>query len=146
MIFTGLIVFIVLVGGYYYILWENSKEPEFFRRLVSESTKRTFIENGFWRTIKHFFYFPFNQVYHLLPWSLFFIFLFKKSFYSHLREKKYPGYLALIFVVNIPVYWTSVGTYPRYLFMLYPIILILLVHYYSDCRCNSCRHPALHPN
>jgi hypothetical protein len=102
--------------------------------LVTESTKRTLIDNGFWSTIKQLFYFPFDQAYQLLPWSLFFIFLFRKSFYSKLREKKYLGYLALVFVVNIPIYWTSVGTHPRYLFMLYPIILILLVNYYSDLK------------
>jgi len=130
----GLIVFVILVGGYYYLLWENNREPEFFKRLVSESTKRTFVENGVWRTIKHIFYFPFKQVYHLLPWSLLSIFLFRKSFYSNLRERKYTEYLALIFLVNIPVYWTSVGTHPRYMFMLYPIIFILLVNYYFDLK------------
>jgi 4-amino-4-deoxy-L-arabinose transferase-like glycosyltransferase len=131
---AGLMVFILLVGGYYYLLWDNSRDPEFFTRLVTESTKRTFIDNGFWRTIKHLLYFPLDQAYQLLPWSLFFIFLFRKSFYSNLREKKYLGYLALIFVVNIPIYWTSAGTHPRYLFMLYPIILILLVNYYSELK------------
>ncbi|MDF1576159.1 MAG: glycosyltransferase family 39 protein [Bacteroidales bacterium] len=127
---AGLMIFVILVGGYYFLLWENSQEPEFFRRLVSESTKRTIVNHGIWSTIKHLFFFPFDQVYHLLPWSLLFIFLFRKSFYGHLRENKYAGYLALVFLVNIPVYWASVGTHPRYLFMLYPILLILLVHYY----------------
>jgi 4-amino-4-deoxy-L-arabinose transferase-like glycosyltransferase len=131
---AGLMVFIILVGGYYFLLWENTREPEFLKRLVSESTKRTFVENGIWNTIKHLFIFPFDQVYHLLPWSVLFLFLFKKSFYSMLREKKYPGYLALVFIVNIPVYWTSVGTHPRYLFMLYPVLLILLLNYYSELK------------
>ena len=129
---VGLLVFITLVGGYYYLLWENSKDPEFFRRLVSESTKRTLIEHGFWTTVKHIFYYPFDQALHLLPWSIFFLFLFRKSFYSKLGEKKYLGYLALVFIVNITVYWTSVGTHPRYVFMLYPILLILLLNYYSE--------------
>jgi len=131
---SGLLIFIILVGGYYFLLWENTLEPEFFRRLVSESTKRTFVENGVWKTIQHLFFFPLDQVYHLLPWSLLFIFLFSKSFYSKLRAQQYPGYLALVFVVNIPVYWTSVGTNPRYLFMLYPVLLILLVNYYSELK------------
>ena len=129
---VGLLVFVILVGGYYYILWENSRDPEFFTRLVSESTKRTLIEHGIWTTVKQILYFPFDQAIHLLPWSLFFLFLLRKSFYSKLREKKYLGYLALVFIVNIPVYWTSVGTHPRYVFMLYPILLILLLNYYSE--------------
>lgn len=128
---AGLMLFVILVGGYYFLLWENTREPEFFLRLVSESTKRTLVDHSIWKTIKHLFYFPFDQVYHLLPWSLLFIFLFRRSFYSHLRANKYTGYLVLVFLVNIPIYWSSVGTNPRYLFMLYPILLILLVHYYA---------------
>ena len=128
--FAGLAILILLVGGYYYLLWEDSREPEFFSKLVTQSTQRTFIRHGFWKTILHLFSFPFEQVYHLLPWSLLFIFLFTKSFYSRLRENKYQGYLALVFAVNIPVYWTSYGTHPRYLFMLYPILFILLSDYY----------------
>jgi len=134
---AGLLVFIVLVGGYYFLLWENNRDPEFFRSLVTESTKRTFIEHGFWSTIKHLFTFPFEQVYHLLPWSVLMIFLFRKSFYSHLREKEYTGYLALVFAVNFPVYWISVETYPRYLFMLYPVLFILLVNFYSVLNRND---------
>ncbi len=130
----GLLVFIILVGGYYFLLWENTMEPEFFRRLVSESTKRTFVENGVWKTIQHIFFFPLDQVYQLLPWSLLFIFLFRKSFYTKLREHQYLGYLALVFMVNIPIYWTSVGTHPRYLFMLYPVLMILLAKYYSELK------------
>lgn len=129
---AGLAVFVILVGGYYFLLWENNREPEFFTRLVTQSTQRTFIEHGFWRTIQHLLLFPFEQVYHLLPWSILFIFLFRGSFYRRLKEKKYQGYLALVFAVNIPIYWTSFGTHPRYLFMLYPILFILLTDYYAE--------------
>jgi len=131
---AGMLVFIFLVGGYYLLLWKNTEEPEFFRNLVTESTKRTLLDNGFWTTIKHLLIFPFSQVYHLLPWSILFIFLIKKSFYDKLRANKYAGYLALVFVVNILAYWTSAGTHPRYLFMLYPIIFILLIYYYTELK------------
>lgn len=131
---SGILVFVLLAGGYYYLLWENTRDPEFFMRLVSESTKRTIMVSGLWTAIKHVFIFPFEQVYHLLPWSLLFILLFRKSFYNKLRENRYPGYLALVFLVNIPVYWTSFGTNPRYLFMLYPILFILLVLNYFDLK------------
>ena len=40
---AGLMVFFILVGGYYFLLWEKNHEPEFFERLVSESTKRTIV-------------------------------------------------------------------------------------------------------
>jgi 4-amino-4-deoxy-L-arabinose transferase-like glycosyltransferase len=131
---AGLAIFILLVGGYYYLLWQDSREPEFFARLVSQSTTRTFIKHSFWNTVQYVFLFPFEQVYHLLPWSILFIFLFTKSFYRRLRENSYQGYLALVFAVNIPVYWTSLGSHPRYIFMLYPILFILLADYYYQLK------------
>jgi 4-amino-4-deoxy-L-arabinose transferase-like glycosyltransferase len=134
---AGLAVLITLVGGYYYLLWDATSEPEFFRCLVTESTKRTINEYGIWRTVRHLFYFPVEQAYNLLPWSLMFIFLFRKSFYQYIRKNKYPGYLALVFLVNIPVYWVSVGTHPRYLFMLYPVLLILLAGYFFELKRND---------
>ena len=127
---AGLAVFVLLVGGYYYLLWQDSREPEFFSRLVTQSTTRTFIRHGFWKTVQYIFMFPFEQVYHLLPWSILFVFLFSKSFYRRLLANSYQGYLALVFAVNIPVYWTSFGSHPRYIFMLYPILFILLSDYY----------------
>lgn len=130
---AGIFLFALLTGGYYYLLWNTSKEPDFFSTLVTESTKRTFIEHGFLKTFLHLFTYPFEQVYHLLPWSLLFIFLFTKEFYRDIRSKPFLTYLSLVFLVNIPVYWISVDSYPRYIFMLYPVLLILLIQfYYSD--------------
>jgi len=137
---AGLAVFIFLTGGYYLLLWRDSGEPAFFSTLVTESTKRTFLEHGFLKTFWHLVYFPFEQAYHLLPWSLLFIYLFRKPFYRRLRENRYAGYLALVFLVNIPVYWVSVGTFPRYLFMLYPVLLILMAdHHLAESGSNVIR-------
>jgi len=130
--FVGIIVFILLVGTYYFFVWKENPDSNYFQALLSESTKRTFVEYGWMKTFTHLFTFPPEQIFHLLPWSLLLVFFIKKDFYKKLKENHFLHFLGLVLLVNIPVYWMSVETYPRYLFMLYPIVLILLVnHYYS---------------
>jgi 4-amino-4-deoxy-L-arabinose transferase-like glycosyltransferase len=127
---AGILIFAGITGSYYYALLSQNPGEDYFSILLEESTKRTFIEYGIWRTILHFFTFPFEQFYHLLPWSFLIIFLFRRRFYENIRKSWYLSSLALVFLVNIPVYWVSVETYPRYLFMLYPILLILVINHY----------------
>jgi len=129
---SGFLIFLIMAGSYYLALWQQNPSTEYFSTLVSESTKRTFIEYGWGKTLIHFFTFPPKQLYQLLPWSVFFIFFLKKSFYQWLRKNRFLSFLTIIFLVNIPVYWISVETYPRYLLMLYPIPLILAIAYYFE--------------
>lgn len=131
---SGIILFLVITGSYYFAVWLENPTKEYFLTLLIESTKRTFIEYGFWSTVLHLFTFPLEQFYHLLPWSILGIYLFDKRFYRNIRENSFLSFLALIFIVNIPVYWLSPETYPRYLFMLYPILLILLVNHHFYLR------------
>ncbi|MCF8380904.1 MAG: glycosyltransferase family 39 protein [Bacteroidales bacterium] len=133
----GIAVFVFFVGGYYLLLWNENPDSNYFQTLLSQSTKRTFVEYGIWKTFKHLFTFPPEQLYNLLPWSLLLVFFFRKGFYSSLKENHFLSFLALIFIVNIPVYWISVESYPRYLFMLYPILIILFVNQYYSLKEND---------
>jgi 4-amino-4-deoxy-L-arabinose transferase-like glycosyltransferase len=133
----GIIVFIIITGSYYFLLWQQNPDTSYFTIMLHESTKRTFLEYGWHKTFIHLFTFPIEQLYHLLPWSIFFIFFFRPSFYQHIRENKFLSFLAFVFAVNIPIYWISVETYPRYLFMLYPIPLIISIHYYHSLKWND---------
>lgn len=135
--FVGILLFLILTGGYYYLaLRENPGEP-YLSTLLSESTSRTFMEHGWMATFIHLFTFPAEQLIQLFPWSILILFLFQKSFYAHIRKNQFLTYLSIVFIVNIPVYWISVETYPRYLFALYPIILILLIDFFFKTSQNS---------
>ncbi len=130
----GILVFLLITGSYYFMVWMENPTGEYFQTLLSESTKRTFLEYGLWNTILHLFTFPVEQLYHLLPWSVLFIYLFERKFYQNLRKSKFLSFLSLVFLLNITVYWLSPETYPRYLFMLYPILLILLVNHHFQLK------------
>ncbi len=129
---AAFILFIGVIGGYYYLVWQQNPTSKYFSTLLSESTKRTFMQYGFWKTFLHLFTFPFEQLYHLAPWSLLLLVFFSRKARQAVRGNHFTSYAGIIFLVNIPVYWISYETYPRYLFMLYPLLLTVLVYAYYE--------------
>jgi len=122
---AGILLFLVITGSYYYHLFLQNPDSGYFNTLFDESAKRTFVEYGFLKTFYHLFTFPVEQLYHLFPWSLMLVLLLSKKIRQKIREDEFLKYLGLVFLFNIPVYWVSVESYPRYIFSLYPILLIL---------------------
>ncbi len=130
--FLPFLVYIFITGGYYYLLWQENPTMQYFGTLVSESTKRTFMEYGWWKTIQHLVTFPAEQIYHLAPWSVLLLLLFSRKSWKVIRQNNFITYLFLVFIFNIPIYWISYETYPRYLFMLYPLLLTVIVYVYYE--------------
>lgn len=131
---SGIIIFFLLAGSYYYALFQQNPNPGYFSTLVDESAKRTFVEYGFLRTLSHLFTYPAEQIYHLFPWSLLLIVLLSKKTLQFLKNDEFLKYLGLIFIFNIPVYWISVESYPRYIFSLYPVFLSICIIVYVHFR------------
>lgn len=130
-LFGGFIFFFV-IGGYYFLYSQNNSLETILGVLFSESFKRTFIEHGWVDTISHFFTFPFEMIYHFLPWSVFVIFFFRKSTYQIILKNDFIRYNILIFLATIFVYWISVEVYPRYLLMHVPLIFSTYLYVYFE--------------
>ena len=126
--FAGIGVLVVLVGGYYWVYNQYNDLMVVFETLVNESSKRTVVKYGWQDTVAHLFTFPFEQLYHYLPWSLFVIFLFQKGMLQKLKAKPFMVFLALTFLANILVYWSSVQVYPRYLLMFPPLVFGIFLY------------------
>ncbi len=120
---SGILLFVLITGSYYYQVFKQNPDFVYFTTLVNESAKRTFVEYGLLKTIIHLFTFPLEQLNHLLPWSVLIIILFSKKVLRKIREDQILKYMGLVFLFNIPVYWISVESYPRYIFSLYPLVL-----------------------
>ncbi len=125
--FAGIGLFALILGGYYYLYNRIHKLSTVFSTILEESAKRTAIEYGIGDTILHLFTFPFEIIYHFLPWTLFIVFLWNKEVRELLRKHDFLVTSFIIFLVNIPIYWLSVEVYPRYLFMFTPILFALLI-------------------
>lgn len=121
-------VFLGIIGGYFFVYSQYNSLDGWIDQLWDQSAQRTVADSkhNWFDAILSIFNFPIDHIKHLAPWSLFFPLLFFKGFWKRVKEQELLRIFGLIFLVNIPVYWLSPGVYPRYLFMLYPLVFLFL--------------------
>ncbi|MBK8922317.1 MAG: glycosyltransferase family 39 protein [Saprospirales bacterium] len=113
--------------------------------LLQESVKRTAVVFGWGQTIIHIFKFPFDAVYHFLPFSLLIFAWFDRRFWARLRQNRFVFFHFVLLAVNLPIYWSSVQVYARYLLMFIPLFTVM--SYYlmeQDREVNAWRFRAFH--
>ncbi len=118
-----------MVGLYYYGFNQRYDYSASFAPLLSQATQRTIINHSIQETIIHIFVYPFENVYHFLPWSLLGIMAFDKRSWSIAKANPFVVISALLFL-NIAVYWVSVEVYPRYILMLAPLYFTVFLYLY----------------
>ncbi len=116
------LLFLAIVGSYYWAYAQYHALDEVFYNLFNESSKRTVVQFGWGETLLHFFSFPFEMIYHFLPWTVMVIYFFKKGSWDRIRQHPFIVFNLLIFIANILIYWTSPQVYARYLLMFIPLI------------------------
>jgi len=138
--FAGIGLFLVIVGTYYLIYLRHNTLDNVFVTLFSESEKRTIVNYGWFRFVTHLFTFPLEMFYHFFPWSILWIFFFRKGFRKSLHDHPFLRFNFLVFIFNIIIYWTSPESYPRYIFMLFPPLFTILVFmFFEDLEKNGIR-------
>jgi 4-amino-4-deoxy-L-arabinose transferase-like glycosyltransferase len=124
----GGLLFVLIVGGYYALYHTYNSLENVIPVLFSESSKRTVTYFGWWATVRHLFTFPFEMVYHFLPWSLMILYFLRRDIAAVLRQNDFVVFCLVAFLSNILVYWASPEVYPRYLLMLAPLIFTAYLH------------------
>jgi 4-amino-4-deoxy-L-arabinose transferase-like glycosyltransferase len=139
--FLGIGLLVLIVGGYYLLYFaRNTIEPEqVFDVLTGEVTRRTVVRFGIWDTLLHLVTFPFESIYHFLPWSVMVILFFRKGSLKFIRGNRFLWYLSLVFLFNIIPYWTSPETYARYILMLVPLVMAIVFVLYFKYREQQAR-------
>ncbi len=130
--FTGLLIFLTLVGGYLALYNHGNSLTDYVANLWNEAAIRTPIGNSFLLTISHFIAFPFNFISYFLPWSLLVFCFFSDGVIKNIWQDKFLRFLTIIFISNIFVYWISPAIYPRYLFMFLPPLFAILFYVYEN--------------
>jgi 4-amino-4-deoxy-L-arabinose transferase-like glycosyltransferase len=132
---AGIFLFVCLSGTYYFILSQYISIDIYYQTLITESGKRTITDKGILNNIIYIFQFPFEQLlFHLFPWGLLIVFCFNKHAWKHISANPFLRFVFWILIFNVIIYWISPETRPRYLFMLYPLIFILLFDLYFKLR------------
>ena len=127
--FVGIICFLLPLAVYYFEYFSVNKIAPLtlFENLLNESSKRTVVGQGVGETVLHLFTFPFELMYHFLPWTILILVLINNKF-KQLWQNEFIRYNAIIFLANIVIYWTSPQVYARYLFMLMPLFFNVVVY------------------
>ncbi len=132
---AGIGVFVVLVGGYfaYYNLFNDvalyfSSEES----LWSQTSERTAFQNSLGTLVMHLFLFPLETLKNVAPATLLLPFLLRRGMVRELMQQPFVGFCLLMLAGNGLVYWLSPGTRSRYVYMLYPLLVIVLTYAYHS--------------
>lgn len=140
---TGALLFVILVGIYYFFYQQFNSLDQVFTTLWSESTKRTVAETSWVKSVGHILNFPFDFLFNFLPFSVLVLFCLNKESIHELRSHKFLQVCVLIFLVNIWVYWLSPETRPRYLFMFVPLFFAWPVYMFQKAEQNGSKWVSL---
>lgn len=132
---VGFIFLAIPLGLFFYSYSFYGSLENYFVKLWTESSSRTVAEKSVLESVKHLFLFPFeNVIYAILPWGLLFPLFWVKNVRTLI--KKTPVLMTFFYFScsNIIVYWLSPETRPRYLFMIYAMLIPLLIFAYENVR------------
>ncbi len=136
--FAGIGLFFLLSAGYYFKYAQFEDPTPFLTRLWGESSNRTVAGSGLGQFLNHLWQFPLNTLVDLLPGGVLIVFLFGKRFKTLLESNDFVKYCFWIAIVNFALYWISPGSRQRYIYMLYPLFMVVLVQAYY--LTNDWRH------
>ena len=140
--FAGFGLFLLIIGVYYYTYNQYNDITNTVGPLLDQSVRRTAINEyiNIWQTVKHLLTYPFENLYHFLPWSLMAIYLFSRKNINRIIQNEYVTFNILMFLVNIIVYWVSVEVYPRYILMLMPFLFTVFVYLHEENSAEKSLH------
>lgn len=128
----GILILVMIIGGYYFTYSQYHAIESTVSPLLDQATRRTFVRYGWWPVVLHIFTYPFENIYHFLPWTVLVILLFKKGFLTQLKGNDFVYFSALCFVANIIVYWISPEVFPRYILMLVPMAFTVFIYFLKN--------------
>lgn len=125
--FAGIGLFAVIVGGYFYLYSQYQDVSEWWTTLFSESADKA-TSGGLAEWFGHLFSFPLDTIKNILPAGLLIPLLFTKGVIKKLKENQLVWYCVLVVVSNFLIYWLSTEARSRYIYPLFPFMIIPLVY------------------
>jgi 4-amino-4-deoxy-L-arabinose transferase-like glycosyltransferase len=128
----GVLIMGGIIGGYYLVYSNQNDVTATIGPLLDQATRRTGIKYDMWDVVVHLFTYPFENIYHFLPWSLMVILLVRRNFFTLLDKHPFVRFSFWAFLINILVYWVSPEVYPRYILMLVPLIFTVFIQFFLE--------------
>jgi 4-amino-4-deoxy-L-arabinose transferase-like glycosyltransferase len=130
----GGLVLLAVLGTYFLIYSRHNSLDIAFKTLWSQSSQRTVAAQPLAESVRYVLLFPFDFIKHFLPWTLLIVCFLRPALRAAVWQQPFLRYNALLFLAILPVYWLSPATIPRYLFMLVPLLLTVLVPLYYQLQ------------
>jgi 4-amino-4-deoxy-L-arabinose transferase-like glycosyltransferase len=127
----GVGVMLSILGAYFFIYSRHNSLEVALATLWSQSSQRTVAAQPLADSIQYVLLFPFDFIKHFLPWTLLILCLLVPGARRTIAGQPFLRYNALLFLAILPVYWLSPATIPRYLFMLVPLGLTVVMALYA---------------
>lgn len=128
----GVLVLLGIVGTYFGIYSQHNSLEVALQTLWSQSSQRTVAAQPLADSVRYVLLFPLDFIKHFLPWTLLVVCLARRDWRRAVFGPRFRRYNALLFLAVLPVYWLSPATIPRYLFMLIPLGLAVVVPLYLE--------------
>lgn len=132
--FFGIAVFLFIVGGYIWIYGQQASLTNLVHVLADESGDRTMAKQGILSLISHFIMFPLQTLGGIMPAGLLLFFVFRKNWWQTLKQNPWIAFSFWMFIANFAVYWISPGARQRYIYMLYPFLINILVYFFLHTK------------
>ncbi|MCB9186234.1 MAG: glycosyltransferase family 39 protein [Flavobacteriales bacterium] len=123
-VLSGLL-FLAMLGGFALAYDQYNPIENLVNAVWRQSSDQTVANHGFGKTFIHFLTYPSTVFTDLLPVTLFFPLLFVPTIRKRLWNDPALQFISILFIANIFVYWISPGTRSRYVYMLYPMAVII---------------------
>ena len=121
-----------ILGAYFFVYSRHNSLDVALHTLWSQSSQRTVAAQPLADSVRYVLLFPFDFIKHFLPWSLLVGCLLVPGARRAVLAQPFLRYNALLFLAILPVYWLSPATIPRYLFMLVPLGLTVVIALYQQ--------------
>lgn len=128
--FAGIALYLLIITGYFWMYARHNGLDAYFAAMWSQSSERTVLEKSVLSAVIHLLVFPLETLKNIAPASLLLLFLFRKDLWNTLQKNRLMVFCIFIFFSNIMVYWISPGTRSRYVYMLYPLPVMVLTYAY----------------
>ncbi len=127
-------VFSGIVAAFAVAYSEYNPVQNLIAAVWKQSSDQTVTNHGIGKMLLHGLYYPIEVLRDLLPISLFVPFLFIRKFRSGIWKHNMLQFVVVVLLANILVYWSSPGTRSRYVYMLYPLVVILFTWLFIEAR------------
>lgn len=130
--FSGIGLYLLIVGGYLWFYSTQAPLSWLLETVWGENSERTVAENSIGKTLAHVIGFPFDLIKDLAPGALLLLFAVRRDFLAKVRQESLIQFALLIALANLLPYWISPGARLRYVYMLYPLLLMVLTWFFLE--------------